>query len=46
MTFWKALRWIGSLVFIALVVTIWLDGPSSLHAPTGSNKLPLVPPIH
>ena len=31
MNFWKALRWIGALVFVALVLLAWLlaDGPSA-----------------
>jgi hypothetical protein len=45
MKFWKALRWISSIVFVALVVAIWLlDGPSSGSG--GSiSQLPTAPII-
>jgi hypothetical protein len=33
MTFWKYLRWISSIAFVALVIAVWLSGGQ----PTGSG---------
>lgn len=45
MTFWKALRWIGSIAFVALVVSIWLQGGSANLPRSDAHKLPPVPTI-
>lgn len=45
MTFWKALRWIGSIAIVALVVSIWLFGGSSSPSRNDTHRLPPVPVI-
>ena len=46
MTFWKALRWIGSIVFIALIAAIWLlSGPTTGSDGGGTQTLPPAPTI-
>lgn len=38
MTFWKALRWIGSIMFIALFIAAWMAS-----TPTSSNTDQVLP---
>ena len=45
MKFWKALRWISSIVFVALVVAIWLSGGPSSGSGDGTSQLPTAPII-
>jgi hypothetical protein len=45
MTFWKALRWIASIAFVALVLTMWLNGGKSNQPGNGATPLPPVPTI-
>jgi hypothetical protein len=45
MKFWKALRWISSIVFVAWVVAIWLLGGPSSGLGGGISQLPTAPII-
>lgn len=45
MTFWKALRWIGSIAFVVLVLTLWLKGGHSTQPGSAATPLPPAPTI-
>jgi hypothetical protein len=42
MKFWKWLRWVGALLFIAIVLTAWLasDKPAAQSIPTSQEPPP------
>lgn len=45
MTFWKALRWIGSIALVVLVLTLWLQGGHSTQPGNTTTPLPPAPTI-
>ncbi len=45
MKFWKALRWISSIVFVTWVVAICLSGGPSSASGGGISQLPTAPII-
>lgn len=45
MTFWKALRWISSIVFFVLLIAVWLSGGQSTGTEGGAQPLPPAPTI-
>lgn len=46
MKFWKYLRWISSIAFVALVITLWMHNRPGSATPTGtSQSLPAAPVI-
>jgi len=42
MTFWKVLRWISSIVFVALIFAVWLSSGQSNDS-DGTQQLPTAP---
>ena len=45
MKFWKVLRWISSIAFVALVVTVWISSGPSARTGGGIPQLPSAPII-
>lgn len=45
MKFWKALRWISSIAFLALIAAVWLSIGSSNDSGGGVPHLPAAPII-
>lgn len=45
MTFWKYLRWISSIVFVALVLALGFFGSKSIATGGTEQPLPPVPTI-
>ena len=45
MRFWKYLRWISAIAFLALVMAVWLsNGQSSSSSSSTGGGLPQLPP--
>jgi hypothetical protein len=42
MNFWKALRWIGALLFVALVVLAWLVATPKAIEDDGTRAVPVI----
>jgi hypothetical protein len=42
MNFWKALRWIGALLFVAMLVLAWLVATPKATEDDGSRVAPVI----
>jgi hypothetical protein len=42
MNFWKALRWIGALLFVAMVLLAWLVATPKATEDDGTQAVPVI----
>jgi hypothetical protein len=42
MNFWKILRWIGALLFVAMVLVVWLVAAPRATEDDGTHAAPII----